>query len=234
MTSVTIQGLSDESLAVSLLRAAADPAERDRLHELLGGFCHQCRNTLNSMKLSLYLAKRGSDTKRRAVWSDLEPRYMAVEQFIERLQLIVRPMALTPVRLALSLLFEERGGAWSATMAASGRTLTCVSPPDPVVVSFDPFHLGHALDGLVAWRAAAGPPGTEASLHWWVDRGRSYLEWSETVTNTERPAATRDEALVLPLLGRVATAHGGSFSIDARDGLLIRLNWPVDAFTHPG
>src|SRR4051812_10760623 len=59
MESVMSKVVEGNRLTSSLCRIAADPAQVGTLYEILGGYCHQCRNTLNSLKLSLYLARRG-------------------------------------------------------------------------------------------------------------------------------------------------------------------------------
>src|SRR5262245_63205500 len=52
--------MQDDALTGSLFRVATDASMVVALHDVLGSFCHECRNTLNSLKLSLYLAKRGA------------------------------------------------------------------------------------------------------------------------------------------------------------------------------
>ena len=229
MASVTIEGLPEEGLTASMLRVASDPSERARFYELLGGYCHQCRNTLNSLTMSLYLASRGPDSDGLALWTDLEPNCRAVEQFLERLQWIIKPMQPALIRLPLSTLMDEYRVAWSEAMSVRGRKLEWISPPEAMAVAFDPFHLGKALDALVCWRAEAGPAGESAQLRWGVEGDQSYLEWFEQRASDERLPADQVESLALPVVARVAIAHGGSVSVDARDGLRVGLRWPIDA-----
>ena len=47
-----------DGLTPLLCRIVSDPAQLESLHEVLGGFCHQSRNLLNSLKLSIYLATK--------------------------------------------------------------------------------------------------------------------------------------------------------------------------------
>ena len=42
----------DDALGGQLLRIARDPDLRQRVYEHLREYCHQCRNRLNSLKLS--------------------------------------------------------------------------------------------------------------------------------------------------------------------------------------
>jgi hypothetical protein len=233
MVPVTIDGIPDQQIASSLLRLAVDPTHRACLYDALGGFCHQSRNVLNSLKLSLYLAKRSATPDLCARWSELEPHYLELEQFIERLQFIIRPMELNCVCLPLSLLIEERTDKWSAEMGTHGRRLEFVPPVNSSNVKYDPSWLGHALDALVAWRAEAKRGSSVAQLRWGVDHGASKLEWLEDSIGGADRRLDRPDSLALPLVGRVVSAHGGTLSVDVRDGLQVCLRWPVDAKPQP-
>lgn len=229
MASVTIEGLPEESLTASMLRVASDPLQRARFYELLGDYCHQCRNTLNSLKLSLYLARRGLESDRPAPWTDLELGCRAVEEFIERLQWIIKPIAPALVRLPLTTLMDDYREAWSEAMSSRGRTLEWFPPDQAVAVAFDPFHLGKALDALVRWRAKEGPAGEPVRLQWGVEGDQAYLELIEQRASNEHLPDSRIESLALPVVARIAVAHGGTVSVDARDGLRVGLRWPIDA-----
>jgi hypothetical protein len=89
--------------------------------------------------------------------------------------------------------------------------------------------LGRALDALVAWRAQAGPAQKRARVSWGVKGDQAYVEWLEQRLSREDLPDNRTESLALPLLARVALAHGGSFSVDATLDLCVSLRWPIDA-----
>lgn len=233
MVPVTVDGIPGQHIASSLLRLAVDPVHRACLYDALGGFCHQSRNVLNSLKLSLYLAKRAANPDLCARWHELEPYYHELEQFIEHLQFIIRPMELNCVCLPLCLLIEERAAKWSAAMKARGCGLELVPPPNRSNVKYDPSRLGQALDALVAWRADAERVSSTARLRWGVKQGSSELEWLEDSSGRADEPLDRPESLALPLLGRVVSAHGGTLSVDGRDGLRVCLRWPVDAKPQP-
>ncbi len=214
----------------SLLRVASDPRPIGSLHELLGGFCHKCRNTLNCLKMSLYLAKRDSEPDVLATLNQLEPHYREVEQIFDRLHAICRPITLTPVTLDLALLIDQRRLAWDAWMAARQRPLVVCSPREPAVGQYDPNCLGQGLDALVSWRAAAGTPREPARLRWHVHEQHFRLEWEErSAGGFDTPAieAGPSASLALPLLMRVVSAHGGRLDLSVRDELLIGLSWPL-------
>lgn len=229
MSSVTIDGLPEQSLTASLLRVACDPLQRARFYEALGGDCHQCRNTLNSLRLSLYLARRGPGSDGLAPWTELEANSQAIETFVERLQWLIKPIAPAFIKLPLSALIDEHRVAWSEALLARGRELIRAMPPKDAVVAFDPFHLGRALDAFVRWRAETGPAGKPARIGWGVDGNQTYLEWSEGKAAEDHPAWPGVETLALPLVARVIVAHGGSISVNASDGLCVGLRWPIDA-----
>jgi hypothetical protein len=214
----------------SLLRAVSDTRSVGSLYEILGGFCHKCRNTLNCLKLSLYLAQRQASPDTFAMLRELEPHYRAVEQVFERLQLICRPMALAPVKLDLALLIEQHQRSWKEWMGTNHRRLELCSPEVPAVGEFDPNRLGQGLDALIAWRAEAGDPNTPARLDWRTEAQQFRIDWREQTTGALESAERDPEAstsLALPLLSRVVTAHGGRVELRTSDELRIGLSWPL-------
>jgi hypothetical protein len=226
-----------EQLAGALARVAADPDLTRHLHEVLGAYCHRCRNHLNSLKISLYLARRVGGSGGQNVWRDLEPRYELVERFVDRLQLICRPMPLSLVRLPLSLLIDDRRGAWSEQLQGQGRRLIVSPPEGPEVGDFDPMRLGQGLDGLVSWRSRAGDPGSDLRVSWTADRGTFHVVWDEPPGPGPDPgfgppdgsAADSTDALALPLLTRLMTLHGGALLQARRSRWRLDLRWPIDA-----
>lgn len=220
-----------DDLNLGLFKIAADPAHSDSLHRLLGCFCHQCRNLLNSMKLSLYLAKRGQLCTAPADWVDLESRYRALEQVFDRLQSICRPIVLTPMRGSLALLFDDRRESWIAEMAARDRALTLVAPREPAVGDFDPVRLREGLDAFVGYRAEFGTQGMPARMSWSAENGVFRLDWKEggPKTDASRAVGLRGSStLALPLLARIIAAHRGTIDLNLREGLQLKIRWPLD------
>ena len=219
-----------------LCRIVSDPAQIESLHEVFGGFCHQSRNLLNSLKLSIYLERRNSSSEMKALWNELEPRYLAAERIFDRLQAICRTMALSVVRLPLNLLIEERRTCWAQTLAARGRHLELVPPCAPTIGDYDPNRLGQGFDDFVAWRAEAGDPGVPLHLRWWAENGRFQLHWidaSDFGYRNEVGVVDLSDALTLSFLARIMSAHGGSLSLEEGKGLHVRLHWPLDVRSSP-
>src|SRR3954453_13488312 len=77
-----------EALSESLSRIVVEPGRIETLHKILGPFCHESRNLLKILKMSLYLAKRDSDCPRGPSWDQVDRQLLVVEQFYDRLQLI--------------------------------------------------------------------------------------------------------------------------------------------------
>src|SRR6478735_1221713 len=92
---------SGTDLSGRLLRIAADPERTEHLHRVLGWYCHESRNFLNSLKMSLYLARRMGDGPAAALWAEVEATYTELERFVDRLHQLCRPSPITPVRLPL-------------------------------------------------------------------------------------------------------------------------------------
>jgi hypothetical protein len=242
-----------DELTGLLTRIASDPALTCHLHRVLGPFCHECRNILHGLKLSLYLAGRKADPSEEGPWKEMEARYSTLETLIDRVQQISRPSPFQPVRLPLHLLFDDRRAVWDRELAASGRRLAFKPPAAPVVAVFDPCRLGRAFDDLVAWRARQGAPGSALTLSWFVNEDSICVEWSECAGSGQRdrqgrtgcpgsqslPNAGRAcepdadgpdplSLLALPLITRVASQHGGAVETDDRKGWRLGFRWPRD------
>jgi len=232
-----------EGLAEGLSRIVVDPGRIEALHKVLGPFCHQSRNILNSLKISLYLAHRKESPEEGVggFWEDVEKRYRAVEGLYDRLQMMWRPLTLSRVPMSLSLLLEDRRRAWVAAFAADGRVLHMSAAGKADVGEYDPHWLGLALDAFVAWRASAGERGREAALRWSTYGGQFHLEWLEPPSPSKEIAAEgagegvpavaagasdRLEPLALPYLIRVIAAHGGIVELLEPGGCHLRLSWP--------
>ncbi|WP_254054049.1 hypothetical protein [Singulisphaera sp. GP187] len=224
------QAMLEDDLACSLVGVASDPFKVRALHDILGVFCHQCRNTLNSLKLSLYLTKRDASHVASPLWGELDQRYHEVELLFDRLQAICRPMTLTPLRASLSLIMKERGASWVEAMAARDRSLRLVPPKSSDVGEFDPIRLPECLNTFILWRAEVGERGQPAQLGWRIEDDHFLIEWDEPSSfgvggTPER--SDRSDPLALPLLARVLSAHGGTMTLDFHDGLHLRATWPL-------
>jgi hypothetical protein len=226
---------SVEELVELLSRIVVSPAQIESLYAVLGPFYHQGRNILNSIKLSLYLARREQAQSEIEEWSEVEKSYQEIEDLYDSLQLIFRPISLSRVRMSLTLLMEDRRKSWVDRFAVRGGTLELVGPRMAAVGEYDPNCLGRALDGFVRWRAGVGENGSSALLNWSTKGGDFHVEWTELepVFKAEEGVnargaieASRHEPLALPILGRVVTAHGGAMELIRPLGQHLRLSWP--------
>ena len=213
-----------------LMEIAQNPALQRDLDKILGDFCHQCRNRLNSLKLSLYLAKRQSPNRVTETWRDLESDYQALERQFERVQTICRPMCPSFVTIDLSLLFEDRRLNWSKILTDQGLELEFVRPQGRCLARFDVNQMGAALDAVIQWRAEQGSLATRTLLKWWDDSGRTHVEWVEAASIVRRektPSPPRPEvAWTLPNLAQVVAEHGGTIKVDERNGWVLSFSWP--------
>ena len=232
------------SLPLLLGRIVSDPRRTSHLHGVLGWYCHESRNLLNSVKMSIYLAKRTGGVPAEGPWADVEARYGEVERYIDRLHRLCRPLYLSPVRVPLDMLFEEKREAWSRELSACGRGLELERPAEPAVGSFDPSLLGAALDDLVAWRARRGAPGCTLRVSWGVCTHDAVFDvrWLEVAgTAPSPPRADRPisdpecgdvlSLFSLPFLNRIVTLHGGTVESSEHDGWQLRMRWPTDTRT---
>ena len=229
-----LPGTTDQHLGDYLLRIARDPEVGLRVYEHLRDYCHQCRNRLNSLKLSIYLAIRQSPSNSAEPWLETERHYRALEYQVEQIQRLCRPMVLSRVTLGLDLLIDDRRDAWTQQMVAWGKNLEIIAPEQRAVASFDVDCLGRALDAVVAWRASTRSDVRSAKMRWCVEDEVITLTWEEpSWVPSEDDHATSPEgvAWTLPLLARVAIAHGGDYRIDTEGGWFLELSWPTKPIT---
>ena len=222
-----------ETTTVRLIKIAANPALTDHLHAVLGTYCHQVRNHLNSLKLCLYFAKRDV-TEESSPWTALNARYVEMELWIERLQLLCRPLRLDLYHLPFDLLIEERRERWTEIARRKGGTLVIEPDESSATLSFDLGRLGQGLDDLAEWRFRNASKGTRFLLHWKREAGELVFRWSEAcdepsekrmVPETSETSPLSREGLILPLIHRLVALHGGTVdhSVDEGWHLTIRL-----------
>lgn len=233
-------GPADDGLSAALLRLVQDDRKVEMLRANLSGFCHRCRNSLNGIKLSLYLFRREARGGVPECWSDLESTYQQVEGLFDALQAIYRPMPIARVRLDVEDLMVEHLPRWRSWFESRGLAIRLDAPDEPVLSDFDPVQLGAGLDALARWRAESGSPGTLARLGWSACGEAIEIFWEESVAvSTEpvqrgdhgsggerRPAGRPVDALALPLLARVVAEHGGRLQAGRAPGLGVRVRWP--------
>jgi hypothetical protein len=220
-----------DGLAGSLVDIAADPARSGLLYQFLGRYCHEFRNRLHSMKFCLYLANRSASDPKDEAWTELERRYLQVEQFVEQLQTTCRPMRLSPIRLSLGSILAERRPAWTQWLGQRGRTLELVFPKTAAYGCFDLSRLTHGLDALAAWRALAGGAGTLVQIEWGTEYDQLWLNWDEPGdTSLEAASLPTDRpiSLALPMMARVLAAHGGSLTVALDNHLRFSMRWPCE------
>ncbi len=161
-----LNGVMVDDLTGHFLRVATDDDGSRELAQTLRGFFHDARNRLNSLKIGLYLARRAAAPPQRKVWEELDQSYRGLEQLVDRIQTLCRPMELSPVTDDVRPWLEERRALWSSQLGAAGRTLHWAPPPSPAVGRFDPMRLIQGLDALVGWRASGEGRGEAARIAW--------------------------------------------------------------------
>jgi hypothetical protein len=214
----------------------SDPETMHELRRMLSGYSHRCRNSLNGLKMSLYLFRREAGQGIPSLWDDLERTYRRIESLFDHLQAIYRPMTVTTIRSSLGLLIKERAPKWQSGFQAVGQALELVPPTEEALGDFDPIQLGMGLDALASWRAESAEMGTQTRIAWGCRDGSFELEWQDRSegepSSSGRPddsgpdPASPPRSLVVPLLARIVEAHGGR--LESADGprLHLKLGWP--------
>jgi hypothetical protein len=223
------QATTDDLLGSQLLRIARDPDLRRMVYERLGEYCHQCRNRLNSLKLSLYLAMKNTPPASPDLWVDIEHQYRELERRVDRVQTLCRPIILSRVTLGLELLIDDRREAWREVMSSNGRELEFVAPAERAVANFDVERLGQVFDSLVAWRASDHSSGSSARLRWWFEAGHAHIAWEEPLESGPTPRSSPSAfgaTWTIPLLARVVLAHDGDLFVSEERGWRLEVSWP--------
>ena len=235
------EGTAEEGLCCSLLRLVQNDQQIQQLREELGGFSHRCRNLLNGMKMSLYFMRRGAEQPLPQWWDALELNYRGIEELLDHLQAIYRPISLTLIRGTFRCLIQDRQKLWIDWFASSCGTQEIVPPGQESVGEFDPMYLTMGLDALVRWRASAIAFGQAARITWRTREGRFEVSWQEvgaTASTPSRPCTQTSsdspspwgahQPLALPLLARVMTAHRGTMEWSRDPAFHALLRWPLN------
>jgi signal transduction histidine kinase len=234
-------GPAESRLSLSMLPVVTSQERLAGLRRILSGFSHHCRNSLNGIKMSLYLVQRESRGAIPSAWEELEQTYLQLERIFDRLQAIYRPMPLTLVRSPLGPFLADHEPKWRAWFEASGRTLRVARPSQDLPVDFDPIHLGMGLDAVLAWRAEIRQSSRQPGLSWQTDEGSCELVWDEheplpscvgragsAGAEEKDLGSARVDPLALPLLARIVAAHGGQIETTRAPGRGFGLTarWP--------
>ena len=225
------------------LRSSASsmiPSAIECLRKMLSSFNHQCRNSLNGIKMSLYLFKREAGGPMPRRWLELERTYQELERLFDRLQVHLSasvvdagPIAVWPACRANAC------PSWASCFDARGRTFDIAPPGDDGPSDFDPMYLGLALDAFIAWRGDAGHANFETRLSWKIEDGSLEVTWTEAPSarvclaaeshrggvNGSRPLGQID-SLALPLLARIVSAHRGLLETSSEPEFTMRLQFP--------
>jgi hypothetical protein len=241
MNSQEQEAEADEGLSGSLFRIVQDERKIKQLRHELGNFSHRCRNVLSGMKMSLYLLRRQVPGSLPGWWENIEQNYRGIEQLLDELQSIYRPMPLTLVRAPFRSLVRDRESSWRDWFAR-GRVALEISPPaEEIAGDLDPMCLRMGCDAFLGWRAAALQPGHVGRLFWQTADDWLHACWQESPGVARAPETVLDSLakdrstqptgrwmLALPLLARVVKAHGGSVQWTRFPAFEVRFGWPLE------
>ena len=235
---------ADVGLSCSLLRIVQDERMLEQLRRELSSFSHRCRNLLSGMKMSLYLMRREAAGALPSWWEDIERNYRGIEQLLDELQSMYRPMPLTVVRAPFRSLVRDRESSWREWFTKVGATLEINPPVEESVGSLDPMCLRMGCDALVGWRAFTLRPGHVGRLSWHTADGWLHACWQEAPAMARAPEKPLDSLandrstqpagqwmLALPLLARVVKAHGGAVHWTRFPAFEVRFGWPLEQAT---
>ncbi|QDV32688.1 ATP-binding protein [Tautonia plasticadhaerens] len=215
-----------EGLAGALLRSVDEPDRIALIQLRLDRYCHRLRNRLNSMKLSLYLARRLSADGPVVEWGRSEEACRSIETLLDQLQVFCAPLHPAPTPGDLSEWLGHRLDEWRNELGRREIRLEAEGPGEPLWCRGDWMRLGQGLDGLVAAWSRIGSPSAVIRLSWGRDVDRCVIRF-EADDRLIRLSCDEVESLALPLLARVVASHGGSLTVHD-DHPSIELRMPSD------
>lgn len=234
-------GTAEEGLSSSLVPLVHDTRRVEHLREVLSGFCHQCRNSLNGIKLSLYLFRRESRGTVPHCFGEIEGMYQQVEQFFDRLQAVYRPMAVQMLEGSIDELIRTHGPRWRSWYESRGQALRLEPPGLAVLGDFDPNLLGQGLDAIAAWRAEVAAASTLSRVVWGLCDDGIEILWHEEarpgppdliehagglIRRDPGTSVARVDLLAIPLLARIIASHGGTLEYHRGESFSVRIRWP--------
>ena len=233
-------GPAEEGPACSTLCPGEDKERTVNARDMLSRFNHRCRNSLNGIKMSLYLFRHEVGGQRPGSLGEvLERAYQQVEVVFDRLQMIYRPLTLTLVRAPLGRFFDERLPSWRSRLSRRGRTLDLAPPVEDLPGDFDPMIMALGFDAFVAWRAEAGQPHTKTVLSWRIADGFFEFTWQERRLPNGSPTHDYDneighrtgltcrvDSLAHLLLKRIVLAHCGHLETTCDPNFVTTIRWP--------
>ncbi len=124
-----LDGVVVDDLTGHFLAVATDGDRSRDLSQALRVFFHDARNTLNSLKIGLYVARRGA-AGTASTWDELDQSYRGLEQLVDRLQTICRPVELAAITGDLGPWLEEESAFLVVAAGLDRPPARLVAAPD--------------------------------------------------------------------------------------------------------
>ena len=223
-------------------RAALQQAEREAAwRDVAQRLAHEFKNILTPMSLSVYVLARQAEQAAGGTREETRESLGALERGVSHLNRLAGQFSqyarlpeprLEPLDLAE---LANRAGA----EPPSGSTVT-VRSDGPARIQGDSLLLARAIQNLVLNASEAGPPGGAIEIATRAVDGRAVLEVldrGEGVAESVRArlfqpyisTKRRGSGLGLALVRDIAAQHGGSVTLENRDGggAIARLSLPL-------
>jgi signal transduction histidine kinase len=231
------------------LRLAAQQRSRDQrlaaLGRMSGGIAHEIRNPIATMRLKAENALAAAPERQAAALQSIVVQIDRLDGLVRSLLALVQPIELAPVSVALRPWLEERAVTVADRAVAAGVELA-VCHAGPETATFDPMHLGRAIDNLLDNAVRHAPRGGHVLLAaQLVDARRNVRHLALSVDDdgpgvppglqaglfepfhTGRADGT---GLGLALAREVALAHGGDLCYQALEPgarFTLELPWHI-------
>ena len=212
----------------------------DRMRRFIADASHELRTPLTSVRgLAEFYLQQGETASRAEVtrlMTGIQAEAARMGRLVDDLLLLARfdedrPLDTHPVDLASVAAEAVR----SARTLQPDRPLTLLAAPEPVVVSADAARLRQIIDNLISNALQHTPAGTPATVTVAAAAGHGQLIVADTGpgmsaeqasrvferfyrTDRARSRASGGTGLGLSIVAALATAHGGTVTVDTAPG----------------
>jgi signal transduction histidine kinase len=228
-------------------RAPGDDLTRAPLEAIAAGIAHEVRNPLNALQINLSILAqelseivpdRGSHVFE--VIGKIANELRSLDDFVTEFLRYAGPPRLKPDAVVVRALLEDLETFITPECARKGVSLALDASAGPERIVADGFQLKHALLNLVLNAVQATPAGGAIAIETGGDARALAIAVRDSGEGMPPDVVPRvfdaffttregGTGLGLPIARRIVEAHGGTLTIESREGsgTLARLSLPL-------
>jgi signal transduction histidine kinase len=216
---------------------------------IAAGIAHEVRNPLNALQINLGILEQELSEivpDRRShvyeVIGKIAGELRSLDNFVTEFLRFARPPLPRLERVAVRPLLADLANFIGPECSRKGVSLSLAGEGGPEAVFADGFQLKHAVLNLVLNALQATPGGGSIAIETGGDAGRLEIAVRDTGEGIAEEAlgrvfeaffTTREggTGLGLPIARRIVEAHGGTLTVESREGegTVARISLPASA-----